>query len=105
MSRYRDPQLQVDENYPLLSDCYVDQIFTIATAWISIYMTKTGIWHDTKNIENDYSCAQRFNPLSAELICKKKHRNQRVFHLEICINVLVSFFRFIWIPMLEVYGY
>ena len=31
------------------------------------------------------------------------HGNQRVFKFEVTINVLVSSFRFIWIPMLWVY--
>ena len=33
------------------------------------------------------------------------HRNKRVFQFEIIINVLVSSFRFILLPMLWVYGH
>ena len=42
---------------------------------------------------------QVIDPWSDELICKKTSQPN-----EIIINVLVSSFRFIWIPMLWVYG-
>ena len=43
------------------------------------------------------------NPYSAEVLLNKPQRSKRQF--EITINVLVSFFRFIWMPMLRVYGH
>ena len=44
------------------------------------------------------------NPHSAEIFCIN-HGEQRVFQLKNIINVLVSSFRFIWIPMLWVYDH
>ena len=44
------------------------------------------------------------NPPRAEYFCLN-HRDQRVFQFENIINVLVGSIRFIWIPLLWVYGH
>ena len=45
------------------------------------------------------------NPYSAEIFLCKPWRPKGFFQFEIIINVLVSSFCFIYIPMLRVYGY
>ena len=66
-----------------------------------ILFQRLGRW---PNIEPTCVC-WLFRIVSAELPCKK-HRNQKVFfQFEIIINVLVSSYWFIWIPMVWVYGH
>ena len=45
------------------------------------------------------------SPYNAEILFHKPWRTKSFFKFEIIINVLVSSFRFIWIPMLWVYGH
>ena len=45
-----------------------------------------------------------FNPYNAEIFLYKLWRPKDFFQFEIIINVLVSSFRFIWIPMLWCHG-
>ena len=47
----------------------------------------------------------QFNPCSAEFFYKNLGGQRVFFQFEIIINVLVRSFRFIWIPMLWVYGH
>ena len=56
-------------------------------------------------IMDPLAAASSTNPWSAELICKKRREQRVFFQFEIIINVLVSSFWFIWIPMLRVYGH
>ena len=46
----------------------------------------------------------RVNPSGAEIFLNKQWRSKVFFQFDILINILVSFFRSIWIPMLWVYG-
>ena len=56
--------------------------------------------------KNNYFCVcQKFNPYSAELFVLKPWRLRDFCQFEIIINVLVSSFWFIWIPMLQVYDH
>ena len=70
----------------------------------------------TKNIYTNFSISvafysvwfflkMYFQSYLPELICKKSSQTKGFSRFEIIINVLVSSFRFIWIPMLWVYGH
>ena len=47
----------------------------------------------------------RFNTYNAEILLYKQWRPKGLFQFEVILNVLSSSSRFIWIPMLCVYGY
>ena len=56
-------------------------------------------------IKFEISNAPTPNPYNAELLFTKPWRPKIVFLFKIIINVLVSSFWFIWIPMLWIYGH
>ena len=74
---------------------------------------KTYVYKRWADVSSDWECGgdvigawyPLFNHYSAEIILYKSWRPKGLFKFEIIINVLVSSFCFIWIPMLLVYGH
>ena len=63
------------------------------------------LWHKIPLRHDLYQLDEMFTPYNAELILYKSWRPKGYFQFDIIIDVLVSSFWFIWIPMLWGYGH